>query len=197
MSEIDDTPGSRVPTDAADADAIGIPAEHLCDTPQAKAIGRKRLRLLMAWELFCSLHAGHLSAIEGESNRSRAWCWSQADKFLGEADRPVATAAAAAVATPKPTPTPVPDVVHQRWYLTWLRDRDGSCLTVEAPPGMDPRTAADVRRHLHNRGLIAATHKGGAVEATGWALTARGWGSVWVPGEPAGGVRLAEMEDAA
>lgn len=174
MSEIDDTPGSRLPA-AGDTAAAGIPSEHLLDTTQARIIGRKRLRLDMAFRLFCSVVSGHSVAAQSDFGTTRAWCWKMADHFLADHDRPT---------PPLPNTTaaePVPDVVHQRWYLTWLRDRDGSCLTSEAPPGMDPAAAATTRRHLHKRGLIAATHQGGAVEATGWALTAAGWNTVGVP----------------
>lgn len=181
MSEIDDTPGSRVPT------------EWLDESPTGAAVLRRRQRLRMAYSLFCSILAGSWGQAVGPGNSTgklRRWCWEQADAFIGEGDR-----------TPTPTDVAValgPPLGHQRVYLEWLRDHDGSCLTRQSPPGMAPPTAADVRRHLHNRGLIAATHKGGAVEATGWALTAAGWDAVGGPElAPASGGGVPPAERAA
>ena len=78
VAEIEDVPGTRIPT------------EHLCDTPQVRAVGRKRLRLLMAFDLYTALLTGHMSSARGDHAEVRKWCWRQADLFMGEADNPPA-----------------------------------------------------------------------------------------------------------
>lgn len=83
VAEIEDVPGTRIPT------------EHLCDTPQVRAVGRKRLRLLMAFDLYTALLTGHMSSARGDHAEVRKWCWRQADLFMGEADNPPAATAVA------------------------------------------------------------------------------------------------------
>lgn len=163
--ELDDTPGTRIPT------------EHLADSPVGRHVARKRQRLEMAWGLYCSLHAGHTTAINGDPTKARQWCWDQADKFLAEGDRPTT---APPLAAPVAAVAPTPPINAQRDYLEWLAEpsRGGSCLTSEHPPGMYEADAAGVRRTLLKRGLIAATHKGGSLEVTGYTLTAAGWARV-------------------
>ena len=165
VSELDDTPGTRIPT------------EHLADSPVGQHVARRRLRLEMAWDLFKSLHTGHLSAIGGDPAKARAWSWDQADKFLADGDKPTP---APPLAAPVAAVAPAPLTGIQRDYLEWLAEpsRGGSCLTSEHPPVLEPDMAAHARRSLLKRGLIAATHKGGSLEATGYTLTAAGWARV-------------------
>jgi hypothetical protein len=167
LSDIDDTPGTR------------LPSEWLHESPQGRSASKRKYRLLMACLLQNSSHAG-TQLTNGNQDDLRAWCWEQADKFLTDNDRPTSPLVTSAAVDP------APHVEHQRKYLEWLRDRDGSCLTSESPPGMHPSAAEFTRRHLLKRGLIAATFKGGAVEATGYAMTAAGWNSV----EPVGATRF-------
>lgn len=89
--ELDDVPGSRIPT------------EPLFDSPQGKAVSRRRMRLIMAWELFCSKHSGsmlHSSNTDG----LRSWCWEQADKFFADSDRPPTPTARRHLRPPNPPP---------------------------------------------------------------------------------------------
>ena len=79
VAEIDDVPGTRVQT------------EHLCDSPQGRAVGRRRLRLLMAFDLYTALLTGHMSSARGDHAEVRKWCRRQADAFLCEADYPPLT----------------------------------------------------------------------------------------------------------
>lgn len=76
--ELEDTPGCRIP---------GIPTERLDESPEGLSVSRKRLRLMMAWGLFCSKHTGSMLS-QGNTDGLRSWCWQQADKFISEADRP-------------------------------------------------------------------------------------------------------------
>jgi len=171
MPERDDCDPVQDRKAAREAGVLDIPGEPLSATLEYRGLIRRQERLHLASRFFAAAITGRGDLCRRAPAELRAWCWDQADLFLAEGDKP---------ATPtRPTPPasdPVQDQHNQRAYLEWLRGRDGSCLVTEQPTALYPSEAAAVRRHLLKSGLIAATHKGGAMEATGYVLTAAGWG---------------------
>lgn len=162
---------------AREAAVLDIPGEPLSATREYRGLIRRQERLHLASRFFAAAITGRGDLCTRTPGGLRAWCWDQADLFLAEGDKP---------ATPTADAVPHPEHQreyphHQRAYLEWLRGRDGSCLLTEHPPAMHPATAAGTRRHLLKSGMIAATHKGGAMEATGYVLTLGGWNYLNVP----------------
>lgn len=182
--------------DAAAGPLLSIPTEPLHLTRQFAALTRSQWRLFGAIHI-AAHHFGGLTALMASAQHVEiaAKAVKLADRVLRANDefdgaRPAAVPAAKCVRE-----APVKADLDR--YLRWLADRDGSCLTTEHPPTLDPQLAADCRRHLLKLGLLAATHKGGSLTATGYTLTAHGWNAVDPLPRPADAVRLSGQEDAA